>query len=128
MKDPQVQLTDAEWAIIKEVWRHEPVAAPTVQEALEKSRGWSYSTVRTVMDRMVGKGLLTSEKLRNLTLFRSVLKQPEAQKGELLTTLRTAFNGALTPLVQCLLETRDLSAKELSELEKLIKAKKRKQE
>ena len=122
----KIQLTAAEWAIIKQVWRHEPVAAPTVQEALLKEKGWAYSTVRTLMDRMVTKGFLTSAKLRNLTLFRSAIKQSDAQRSEVLSTLRNAFNGALTPLVQCLLETKDLSAEELSELEKLLKAKKKK--
>jgi BlaI family transcriptional regulator, penicillinase repressor len=120
------QLTRAEWVIMKQVWLHEPVTAPAIQELLEKEKGWSYSTVRTFMDRMVAKGVLKSEKLRNLTLFRSALQRSEAQKSELLTTLSDAFSGALTPMVQCLLETRDLSAEELSELEKLIKAKKKK--
>jgi predicted transcriptional regulator len=77
---------------------------------------------------MVAKGLLTSEKLRNLTLFRSAIRQQDAQKSEVMTTLRNAFNGALTPLVQCLLDTHNLSAAELSDLEKLIKAKRRKKE
>lgn len=121
-----IQLTDTEWAIIKEVWRHEPATAPAVQEALHKEKGWSYSTVRTIMDRMVAKGILTSEKLRNLTLFRSVIKQADAQKSELLSTLRNAFGGAFTPLVQCLLEEESISGEELLELERLIKAKKKK--
>jgi predicted transcriptional regulator len=122
---PKIQLTPAEWTIIKEVWRHEPVAAPAIQEALAREKGWSYSTVRTLMDRMVAKGFLTSEKLRNLTLFRSAIKQQDAQKSELLSTLRNAFNGAFAPLVQCLLDSKELSAAELSELEKLIKSKKK---
>ncbi len=125
MKKP-IQLNDTEWAIINEVWRSEPVAAPGVTEALEKSRGWSYSTVRTFMDRMVAKGYLKSEKLRNLTLFRSAIKKKDAQKGEVLTTLRNAFNGAFTPLVQCLLDSREVSDEELEELEKLIAARKKK--
>ncbi len=122
----EIQLTDAEWAIIKQVWELEPVPAPTVQEALEKEKGWSYSTVRTLMDRMVAKGLLTSEKLRNLTLFRSAIRQQDAQRSEVKAALRNAFNGAFTPLVQCLLDSDDLSAAELAELEKMIKARKKK--
>src|SRR5690349_15438180 len=120
----KIQLTDAEWAIIKQVWEHEPVPAPTVQEALAKEKGWSYSTVRTLMDRMVTKGLLTSEKLRNLTLFRSAVKQRDAQKSEVLATLKNAFSGSFAPFMQCLLEAQDLSAEELKELEKMIKARK----
>lgn len=122
----EIQLTDTEWAVIKEVWRREPVTATAVQEALSKEKGWSYSTVRTVMDRMAAKGFLTAHKVRNVTLFRSAVKQQDAQKSEVLSTLRNAFAGALTPLVQCLLDTKDLSAEELAELEKLIKAKKKK--
>ena len=126
MSKPSVELTEAEWAIIKAVWDHEPCAAPVIQEALHKSREWTYSTVRTLMDRMVGKRLLTAEKIRNLTLYRSAITRAEAQKGELLYALKNAFNGALTPMVQCLLETGELSAAELAELEALIKTKRRK--
>jgi predicted transcriptional regulator len=122
----KVELTETEWLIIKEIWKHEPCAAPTVQEALEKTKGWSYSTVRTVMDRMAAKGLLTTEKLRNLTLFRSAITKSQAQRSEILYALKNAFNGALTPMVQCLLDSNHISSSELAELEKLIKAKKAK--
>jgi BlaI family penicillinase repressor len=120
----RVELTEPEWAIIKEVWRLQPCAAPSVQEALESSRGWSYSTVRTMMDRMAAKGLLRTEKVRNLTLFRAAIKQGDAQKSAVRSILEKAFNGALTPLVQCLLESEKITPGELAELEKLIKAKK----
>jgi len=122
---PSVELTEAEWAIIKAVWDHEPCAAPAVQEKLHRQTAWTYSTVRTLMDRMVAKGLLTAEKVRNLTLYRSVVTREEAQRGELFYALKHAFNGALTPMVQCLLETQTLSADELAKLELLIKAKRK---
>jgi len=126
MPKQTVELTEAEWAIIKAVWEHEPCAAPTIQEKLHRRTEWTYSTVRTIMDRMVAKGLLTAEKIRNLTLFRSAITRQQAQRGELLYALKNAFNGALTPMVQSLLETGDLSAEELTELESLIKQKKKK--
>jgi BlaI family penicillinase repressor len=119
------ELTESEWAIIKTVWAVEPCAAPTVQEALEKSHGWTYSTVRTLMDRMVGKGLLTAEKIRNLTLYRSAITRQQAQLGELRYALRHAFDGALKPMVETLLSTEKLSAAELDELESLIQARRK---
>jgi BlaI family penicillinase repressor len=126
MPKQTIELTEAEWAIIKAVWENEPCAAPTIQEKLHKQTEWAYSTVRTLMDRMVTKGLLTAEKIRNLTLYRSAVSRQQAQRGELRYALKNAFNGALSPMVQCLLETSDLSAAELAELETLIKAKKKK--
>ena len=125
MPKQTIELTEAEWTIIKAVWDNEPCAAPAIQEKLHKETEWTYSTVRTVMDRMVIKGLLTAEKIRNLTLYRSAVTRAQAQRGELLYALKNAFNGALTPMVQCLLETGDLDAAELAWLEKLIKEKKR---
>lgn len=125
MTKPSTELTAAEWTIIKAVWRKEPCTAPDIQQTLQKQTAWTYSTVRTLMDRMVGKGLLASEKIRNQTLYRSAVTQAQAQRSELLYALKNAFNGALTPMMQCLLETGELSAEELAELESLIKAKKK---
>ena len=125
MPKPTVELTEAEWAIIKAVWEQEPCAAPDIQEKLHRDKEWTYSTVRTLMDRMVAKGLLTASKVRNLTLYRSAVTRRQAQQGELLYALKHAFNGALTPMVQCLLETHELSADDLAELEALIKEKRK---
>src|SRR6266542_3435756 len=121
-----IELTEAEWTIIKAVWEHEPCAAPAIQEKLHKQTQWAYSTVRTLMDRMVAKGLLTAEKLRNLTLYRSAVTREQAQRGELLYALKNAFNGALTRMMQCLLETGELNAKEFAGLEALLKEKTKK--
>ena len=123
MSKPKIELTEGEWAIMKAVWAAEPCAAPTVQEALAKSRNWTYSTVRTLMDRMVAKGLLRAEKVRHLTLYRAAVTSAQAQRGEVLYALKNAFNGALGPMMECLLETKDLSAAELAELEELIRKK-----
>jgi len=125
MKPDPVELTQAEWTIIKALWSREPCTAPDIQEALLAQTGWTYSTVRTLMDRMVGKGLLTAGKLRHLTLYRSAVTRAEAQRGELRYALKHAFDGALTPMVQCLLESDDLDARDLAELEELIKARRK---
>jgi predicted transcriptional regulator len=116
------ELTESEWAVIKAVWQLEPCPAPTVQEHLAGQRDWSVSTVRTVMERMAAKGLLTSEKLRNLTLYRSAVSRQQAQLGELRYALKNAFDGALTPMVQCLLESERLDSGQLDQLEALIAA------
>lgn len=125
MPGPRVELTEAEWTIIKAVWASEPCSAPDIQQGLAKTTKWTYSTVRTLMDRMVGKGLLTAEKLRNITLYRTAVTKQQAQRSELLYALKHAFNGALTPMLQCLLDTGNLSDAELDKIESLIKAKKK---
>ena len=125
MSKPTVELTESEWSIIKAVWEDEPCTAPAIQEKLLLPTGWTYSTVRTLMDRMVAKGVLRAKKEGKLTVYHSVVTRAQAQRGELFYALKHAFNGALTPMVQCLLESNELDADELADLESLIKAKKR---
>ena len=125
MRKPLPELTESEWNVIKTVWDLEPCAAPSVQERLEASTGWTYSTVRTLMDRMVAKGLLTASKLRNLTLYRSAVTRQQAQRCELNYALKHAFDGALTPMVETLLTAESVTAAELDALQSLIDARRR---
>jgi len=118
------ELTGAEWAIIQAVWENQPCPAPTVQEALLEQKNWSYSTVKTMMDRMVTKGLLKTERIRNLILYRSAVSKQAAQKCEIMRAVKRAFAGAMTPMMQFLLDNKSLSENELSEMEELIKSKK----
>src|ERR1017187_7587257 len=104
MPKSRTELTEAEWAIIKAVWEIEPCTAPDIRQKLRRETAWTYSTVRTMMDRMVVKGLLAAEKVRHLTIYRSAVTREQAQRGELFYALQHAFNGALTPMVQCPVE------------------------
>ena len=123
MAKKNYELTEGEWAIIQAVWDNEPCAAPMVQEELADQKKWTYSTVKTMMDRMVAKGLLTTEKIRNLILYRSAITRKQAQKGEIMRAVKRAFDGALTPMMQFLLDNHKLSQKQLSELEAQIRRK-----
>ncbi len=113
------ELTEGEWAIMRVVWENEPCAAGTVQEALARSKDWAYSTVKTTMDRMVSKGLLEITKIRNLQLFSSRVSEEEAKRGEFRRMLKRAFDGALTPMMQFLIEEEGLSREELRQLREL---------
>ena len=119
-KKALAELTEAEWAIMKVVWDNEPCAAGTVQEALEKSKDWAYSTVKTTMDRMAKKGFLKIEKIRNLQLFKSCISEIEAKRGEFRKMLGRAFDGALTPMMQFLIEHESLSRDESAQLRRIV--------
>jgi BlaI family penicillinase repressor len=119
-KKQAVELTEAEWEIMKVVWRKQPCTAGTIQEMLAKSRDWAYSTVKTTMDRMAVKGFLEIERMRNLQLFRSCISEVEARRGELRKMLKRAFDGAITPMMQFLIEHEGLSKEEASQLRKLV--------
>ena len=118
-KPPQ-ELTEAEWVIMKVVWEQQPCTAGAVQESLTETKAWAYSTVKTTMDRMVEKGFLVIEKIRNLQLFRSQISEVEAKRAEFRKMLKRAFDGALTPMMQFLIEHEGLSKDEAAQLRQLV--------
>ena len=126
MKKENLELFESEWAILQKVWDLEPCPAPTVQESLQGEKGWAYTTVKTMMDRMVKKGLLKTEKIRNLYLYTSAVTRSQACKSEITRTLKRAFDGTFTPMMQFLIENDQLSEGEYHRLEQVIKKRKRK--
>lgn len=125
MKKDDLELFESEWAILQKVWELEPCTAPTVQETLQGEKGWAYTTVKTMMDRMVKKGLLKTQKIRNLYLYSSAVTKSQARKSEIARTLKRAFDGTFTPMMQFLIENDELSEEEYIYLEKLIEKRKR---
>lgn len=126
-KKPAPEIAEAEWAIMKVVWEHEPCAAGTVQEELTNSKGWAYATVKTTMDRMARKGFLKVDRIRNLQLFSSCITHVDARRLEFRKMLKRAFDGALTPMMQFLIEHEGLSTKQAAQLRKLISTAKNKE-
>ena len=118
-KKRATELTEAEWTIIEVVWEHQPCAAGTVQEALAASKDWSYATVKITMDRMVKKGFLEVAKIRNLQLFSAVIDKVAARRFELHGMLRRAFDGALAPMMQFLVDHEGLSPEDAQYLRQL---------
>ena len=117
------ELTEAEWLILEIAWDRQHCTAPDVQELLEERTGWAYSTVKTMMDRMVVKGLLETERIRKMILYRSGIKRVQAQRAELARTANRAFHGAFSPLVEFLLDDNKLSREDLEHLQKMIRQK-----
>ena len=119
-KKGAAELTEAEWEIMRIVWKKEPCAAGTVQEALADTKNWAYTTVKLTMDRMARKGFLKIQKIRNLQLFHSCIGEVEARKGELRKMLGRAFGGTLTPMLKFLIEHEGLSKDEAAELREFV--------
>ena len=118
--DKKISISNGEWAILQVVWRLEPVSAVSVKEEFEDTKNWSYSTVKTMMDRMTDKGLLRTERIRNLMLYSSAISARDAKENALTQMLNNAFDGALSPMIHFLIDNRKLSGNDLDELRELI--------
>ncbi|MCC6509563.1 MAG: BlaI/MecI/CopY family transcriptional regulator, partial [Pirellulaceae bacterium] len=47
------ELTRAEWTLMQALWQQGRASATELQKLLDTQQGWAYSTVKTMLDRMV---------------------------------------------------------------------------
>ncbi len=115
-----IALTDAEWSVMKVVWRLGRCTAGDVQTALAAERGWAYSTVKTTMDRMVKKEILALQRTGNVQWFTARLSQNQVARSEVRRLLERAFDGAVAPMVNHLVTHESLNSADLAALRRLI--------
>jgi len=118
--EPRKALNDSEWGLIEVLWAKERATAREVTEALADSRGWAVSTVKTLLDRMVEKQLVTARQVGNVWEYTPALQPIEARRSAWTDLVDKAFGGAVAPALQFLAKDAKLSKKELAELRALL--------
>lgn len=112
----------SELQILKALWDAGRLSARELHDRAGQDQGWSYSTTRTVIQRMVDKGLLRRESVHGLAVF-----EPSSRKVDLISRLVRSFAarvlesdpGALP--ASTFAGSRILDEAERAELETLLK-------
>lgn len=104
-----MRITDAEWKVMNAVWHKHPASVRDVLEMVEDETNWAYTTVKTVMNRLVAKGALSMRRRANTNLYTPLVNKDEVQKSEIRSLVDRAFDGTVGPLVHFLLDERELS-------------------
>jgi predicted transcriptional regulator len=118
-----VAINDTEWDLLDVLWKAERATAREVAEALAKKRGWAVSTTKTLLDRMVPKGLVNARQVGNVWEYSPALRRVDARRGAWAQFVEKAFGGASAPALHFLAREAKLSKKELDELRSLLDAK-----
>jgi len=114
---------DTEWDLLEILWKKERGTAREVTEALAKKRGWAVSTVKTLLDRMVDKGLVSARQVGNVWEYTPAVRSVEARRSAWTELVEKAFGGAVAPALHFLARDAKLSKKELAELRALLDGK-----
>jgi predicted transcriptional regulator len=112
--------TDAELAILTELWRRGPSTVRQIHEALHPTRGTGYTTVLKLMQIMVDKGMLAREEDQRSHVYRPLLEQRATQRTLVGELIDKAFAGSASELVQSALSTKPAKASELAEIRALL--------
>jgi predicted transcriptional regulator len=105
---------------MKVVWRNHPVSVRDVLESVEGKTGWAYSTVKTILSRLVDKGALELHRRANASLFTPAVGELEARRSALRSLLEQAFDGRFDSFVHHLVADERLSESERDELRALL--------
>lgn len=113
----RIQITDAEWELMKALWA---TPGSTASEVLDMvSRDWHLKTVRTLLDRLQKKGVVSASAERPCRYF-PLLTRDECIEAASSSFLEKVFDGALTPLVAHFVKQSPISQKDKAELERIL--------
>lgn len=115
-----MKLTEAEWQIMNALWTEWPATARQVADRLGDEVNWAYTTIKTMLTRLVEKNAVKETKKGNISIYEPVLTKTGAQRNALKTLVNQAFDGAFGPLMHFLLEDKTLSNDDRERLKKMI--------
>ena len=71
------QISEAEFEVMKIVWKYAPINTNEITERLLKTTAWSPKTIQTLIKRLVTKGALTYEKQGRVFVYTPLVGQNE---------------------------------------------------
>jgi BlaI family penicillinase repressor len=122
---PLPRISDAEWEVMKVLWEQAPATANDVVERLQTASSWSPRTIKTLLNRLVGKKALGFEEDGRMYRYFPLVSEAECARAESRSFLNRVYGGALTPLVANFLQDQEVSQEEIAELRRLLNQKRR---
>lgn len=113
-------ISDAEWRIMKVLWEKQKLTLKDITGELRDSE-WSYTTVRTLVTRLMEKGAISADKTaaNNFKYFAAV-SENDCKKKAVNSLLNKVFDGSVSMLVSTLTKDSNLSKEEQKELLSII--------
>jgi len=117
---PQTNVTQSEWDILQALWEVERSTARELADRLRPLRGWAYSTVKTMLDRMASKGIVHSRRVGNVYEYTPAVERSAAQHSAWRRFVDTVFDGSMAPALQFIAQDAKLSRRQREQLVKLL--------
>lgn len=116
----RIRISDAEWDVMEEVWSRGRATAADVIEALAPRRDWNQSTIRTMLARLVEKGVLKYEVDGARYLYRAALTRKRCLRDESRSFVDRVFGGDVGSLLVHYVQESKIDARDLETLRRLL--------
>lgn len=121
MSEGPKPISDAELDLLKVLWRLGPSTVRQVLDGLAPgSRSWAYTTVQTLLTRLVQKGYITASRDGRAHIFAAAVKREDLLGRELREIADRVCDGEATPLVLALVGKNRFSKEDLKQFRELL--------
>ena len=114
------QISEAEFEVMKIVWRSAPINTNEITERLLKTTTWSAKTIQALIKRLVTKGALTYEKQGRIFVYTPLVKENEYINQQSNSFLNRFYDGDISAMLSTYLENNQLSETELQHLRSIL--------
>ena len=114
------QISEAEFEVMKVIWKYAPISKNDVTEKLTQTTDWSPKTIQTMLKRLVTKKALTYEKQSRVFVYTPLVPETEYIRQESNSFLNKYYNGNIVSMLTSYLEDDKLSKTELDTLRHLL--------
>lgn len=114
------QISEAEFEVMKIIWKYAPISTNEITERLTKTTSWSPKTIQTLIKRLVTKGVLSYEKQSRVFVYTPLVKENEYIGQESNSFLERFYNGDITAMLSAYIENDRLSEAEIDTLRSLL--------
>lgn len=121
------QISEAEFEVMKIVWKHAPISTNEITDKLLQTTNWSPKTIQTLIKRLVTKGALTYEKQSRVFVYTPVVKENEYIGQESNSFLERYYDGDITAMLSAYIENDRLSETEIDTLRSLLSKRSKKE-
>lgn len=119
METKNVSISESEWKIMKVLWEKPERTLKEIAAAL-KDTDWSYTTIRTLVTRLMEKGAIAADKSSGNFKYYPVISENECKGKEINRFLSRVFDGSVSMLVSTLTRDSNLTEQEQKELMSII--------
>ena len=114
------QISEAEFEVMKVIWKHAPISTNEITEKLTRTTKWSPKTIQTLIKRLVTTGALSYEKQRRVFVYTPLIEEKEYIGQESHSFLERYYDGDITAMLSAYIEDDKLSESEIDMLRSLL--------
>lgn len=122
MARKQSKISEAEMQLLQLLWDESPLGATELADRASGDRGWTLTTVKTLLSRLVAKGAITAEPQGRKFLYVPAIERDDVAASQARGLIDRLFGGRVSPLVAQLAEQKQLHEQDIAELEALIRS------